>query len=209
MLFDYRPQNAKASKEGLLQEAIKHSDECDGISKGMSWSQTRNNEPDKTGIGIAALKKAQALYVARNYAESRDCAVDAAGILAGYPNNRWWRMCCHDVASRCWAKLGDIARAEEHIEIAWNVFAQSDRNDHIRECELLRTEGIIAMADGRMDDAVLKLLDSLSFKTVHHLNNPCIEAAHLADLASAQLAAGRITDARKTLARAARVKVEW
>lgn len=100
LLYDRRPKNFRLTKDELLQQALGESAVARKYSLDAGYSHSRFTLHDMSGVGIAALKKAQALYAAKQYEQVLEPAEEAIGILAGYPNSRWWRMCCHDILAR-------------------------------------------------------------------------------------------------------------
>lgn len=157
-----------------------------------------------------ALKKAQALYAAKQYRQVFEPAEEAVGILAGYPNSRWWRMCCHDILARASAMLDDLNKAQEHLTKAEKIFNISNKDDRIRMCELLRTNGLIKLKEeNERSEAILLLQQSLLFRNKYKLKSPCVEWVHRIDLAKAQLEMGELSAARRTLADADRVRIDW
>ena len=99
--------------------------------------------------------------------------------------------------------------AKMQLVLARAAFEDSGKDDVVRACELDRTEGVIALAAENASLALELLGNSLDFRTVHRRVSPCVEIAHLSDLARAQLALSKVRAARTTLARAFKVKLEW
>jgi tetratricopeptide (TPR) repeat protein len=209
MLYDYKPQGIFIEKASLFSQAKDESERCKDFSTRTGPSPFRHTIQDESGVGIALLKKAQALYASMRFDDSKNAALEGAGILAGYPNSRWWRMCCHDLAARCSALLYDFALAEKHLGYARAAFDDSGKDDYVRDCELKRTEGIIMLRRGKVDEAIELLRQSLDFKTKYHCVSRCIEVFHLMDLANVLIANGQIKEAGKILARARKVSIIW
>jgi hypothetical protein len=158
--------------------------------------------PDESGMGIARLKMAQIEWYARKHQAALAHIPVAVGLLSGYPNSRWWRMCCHDVAARCHALLHQPKRAREHLRVAWEIFQNSCKTDIVRECELKRTEGLIALEDGGVEEALKWLESSLDFADQHGKDVPPILYSHLVDLARAYLVVGDLKSVAHTIERA-------
>jgi tetratricopeptide (TPR) repeat protein len=209
LLYDFHPKDCTLSRKALLCDAIKFADKCRKYSEHTGPSASRHTVSDKTGLGLAELKKAQAYSADRQYAKSSEYADKGVRLFAGFPNSRWWRMSCHDLAARSLAMLNDVLAARKQLAFARAAFEDSGKDDVVRACELDRTEGVIALAAGDAPLALELLKNSLSFRTVHRRASPCIEIAHLYDLANAQLALNKARAARTTLGRAFKVKLEW
>lgn len=209
MLYDFKPPGTIKEKTSLFSQAKEESEKCSYFSTHTGPSQCRHTIQDESGLGIACLKKAQALYALMQFEDSKNAALEGAGILAGYPNSRWWRMCCHDLVARCSALLREFKLAEEHLGYARAAFDDSGKDDYVRDCELKRTEGIIMLQRGKVDKAIELLRQSLDFKTKYHCISRCIEVFHLLDLSNALIANGQIKEAGKILARARKVSIIW
>ena len=210
MLFHHREKGRRnhPSKKELLDTALIAADESRKCS-GDFYSQSKHPLVDETGKGIALLKKAQARFIYHQYGGAHRDALRGAGILAGYSNSRWWRMSCLDLAARSLAMLGRCNEARKELRKAQNVFDDSGKDDCIRECELLRSEGLILLKQGRVEESIARHQDSLKFTKRKNVSSPCIELAHLSDLATAQLIAGDLSKAKATLEKAERVKISW
>lgn len=210
LLYDRRPRNFRITKDKLLHQALAESSSTHERSMDAGYSHSRFMLHDMSGVGIAALKKAQALYAAKLYRQACEPAKKAIGILAGYPNSRWWRMCCHDVLARSLAMLGDLDKAQEHLIKAEKIFNISSQDDRIRMCELLRTKGLIKLQkENEKSEAISLLQQSLQFRGKYKLKSPCVEWVHRIDLAKAQLEMADLSAARKTLALATTIKIDW
>jgi tetratricopeptide (TPR) repeat protein len=209
LLYDYRPRDSEVTREALLDEAVEAAKSCRQYSEDPGPSISRHTVSDKTGLGIAELKLGQAYYAAQQYSFSSDCATKGAGLLAGFPNSRWWRMSCHDLAARSLAMLNEVPSAKRQLNLAISAFEDSGKDDIVRECELIRTQGILSLADGKPRAAIELFQKSLDFKTIHHRTSPYIEVAHLSDLAQAQLALGELRQVMTTLRRALKVRIDW
>lgn len=136
--YDQRPDAGNLpTKDALYHAAVRYAESCDSISR---WIQdcTDAQEPDRTGCGVAKLKLAQAHFAFGKYHETVKVANEAAGLLTAFPNNRWWRMCCYDLAARAQIKIrGDkLSAAEKSLEMAKGLWEGSSKEDSVRECEL-------------------------------------------------------------------------
>jgi tetratricopeptide (TPR) repeat protein len=121
------------------------------------WRELGN----KTGVGIAQLKLAQAALAASRYEVATSEATHAASVLAAYPDHRGWRMSAHEVAARSLACGGHREGAKRELEIAQKLFDAAGRDDRLREAELICTRGIVSLQVGDVHDAVKYLRASL------------------------------------------------
>ena len=165
------------------------------------------DRPDESGMGIAKLKMAQVEWYARKYKAALAHIPMAVGLLSGYPNSRWWRMSCHDVAARSHALLHQPKKARENLDMAWKIFRDSCKTDIVRECELRRTEGLIALEEGGVEEAIKWLVSSLEFADKGGKDVPPILYSHLLDLARAYLVAGDLKSVQRTVERANNVSL--
>jgi tetratricopeptide (TPR) repeat protein/NAD-dependent SIR2 family protein deacetylase len=194
----------KSDIEAELNAGHRAATECYKISK---EKLPPSNRPDESGMGIAELKMAQLEWYARKYEVALVHIPEAIGLLSGYPNSRWWRMCCHDVAARCHALLHHPQKARKNLQMAWEIFQDSCKTDIVRECELRRTEGLIAIEGGSVEEAIKWLESSLDFADKHGKYVPPILYSHLLDLSRAYLIAGVLKSVHRIVERANNVSL--
>ena len=103
--------------------------------------------------------------------------------------------------------IGNLELAELHLGLAEKIFEDSGKEDHVRECELFRTRGLIAMGKGKFGEAVDFLLRSLQFVEKYHLKSPCIEFTHRIDLAKALIMHSQLSNAQNQLKLAEELRV--
>ncbi|MCA9125085.1 MAG: hypothetical protein KDB11_33145 [Planctomycetales bacterium] len=163
------------SVEDLYIHAISESKRCRDLSVKIMELKERKGRPDETGIGIAQLKRAQAMVASGKVDEAPRIALKAASILSAFPNNQWWRICCHDTAARAYALAGNLDDASQNLGIARAVAETSFRDDLVRYSQLQCTEGMIAFHGGRISDAIGCFENSVSNQS----DNAPVSAHHL------------------------------
>ena len=174
-LFARKPADESVTQDALLAEALRRAEETQRLSEELERPEERRGRPDKTGIGLAHLQRAQAYFAVGKFKPAHDAARIAIGVLAAHANNRWWLMTCHNVAARSLARLNQFNEAETQLAFAQKIWNDSCQNDPLRNCELKFTEGLIALEQRRFQDAVRLLGQSQSFEVF----SPCVMALHL------------------------------
>ncbi len=209
-LYDFRKKTTRITRQDLLKIALQEAKACREESEKQGFSPSSYTLRDETGIGVSYLKEAQAYYMAMEYAKACDSAEKAVGFFAGYPNNRWWRMCSHDLIARASIMIGDLQKALAHLESANDIFGvDSSQRDIVRKCELLRTKGLLRLKEGEITEALSLLESSLAFSKTNGLTSPCISWFHTVDLAKVYLEIGDVSMARTILTEAANIMIDW
>lgn len=205
LFFEMQPKSSTVSEEFLLETAIKASDNILMHSRNLEGLKSRFGKGDETGIGISFLKKAQVFYAARKYSLAFEPAIKGASILSGYPNNQWWRMTCHDYAAKSLARAGNPKEAQIQLKKAEDIWLASAKEDHIRQCELAFTKGLISQANNEINAAVKYYEESVSFEE----ESPCIKVFHLVKLASAYMELSRTKQAKETMNKLKSYTIHW
>jgi tetratricopeptide (TPR) repeat protein len=144
------------------------------------------------------------LLRARYFADAVAPAREAAALFAAYPNNRWWRMCSHDLAARSLAlsTSSNLEEANEELEKARDMWLASTKTDALRRAELACTTGIIAWSRKDYDRACSCFEESCAFDQ----ESPCILHHHLILSARAHAEAGYYAKSRELSSRAGQVR---
>jgi tetratricopeptide (TPR) repeat protein len=206
ILYHLRPKDRRCpTKEDLLAEAEASADECYRESQQDQETPRRFGLPDETGMGIARFKKAHALFVGAKYDECISNLEEAVAVLSGYPDSRWWRMCCHDLLCKVYAMRGELEKARPELAKATQIWKDSAEEDNVRRAELCFSEGLINFQSRKYALAQRFLEKSVSFKE----QSPCILAVHLKWLSMACLANDDINAASDAMTRAAGLEIHW
>jgi tetratricopeptide (TPR) repeat protein len=206
LFFARRPEGSgQLDRRDLLSAALTASGECQKYSENLRRVSNRYGEGDEIGIAVALLKKAQALYVAGEFEEALKSVRDGAARLAGYPDNRWWRMTCLDYAAKTLACLGRIEEAKIELEKAKGIWKDSEKDDIIRRCELSFTEGLIAFSGNDIETAIQLFRESVQFEET----SPCIKGAHLEKLGEALLRNHDTERAEAVMLSLKEIDIQW
>lgn len=206
--YKRRPDSSTYNREYLFDEAQKHAKKCIEFSREGRFAGV----VEEIGVGIGQLKVAGAHYAFREFEQAAAAARQGTRVLSRFPNSRWWLMCCHDIEARALAMLHKFDDANRLLTTAIRLFSeatQKESDDWVRRCEFYRTEGLILLQQGQVEEAVKALELSVGFVDKHGLSSPCIEATHRADLARAQICVGDIDGCEATLRKLKEIEIQW
>lgn len=177
-------------------KAMSYAERCIEISRTIK---------DFCGEGEGLLKRAQAYFYKGDYLHAAADAIEAANKFASFPNSRWWRMTCHDLAAKSNAHLNQIEEAKIQLRIAQEIWKSSSKEDSLRQCELSFTEGVIKNKDGEFEVSRNYLMDSLKFQRDE---SPCIYKVHLKEIINSDSVLGKYDDLKKHIKEFQSIKID-
>jgi len=198
-------QSSSDELQSMFDKAVAHAEQCEKASEDLRDCDEYLGRPDYTGTGIAILKKAQAELAIGLYAEAAQHAQEAGSRLAAYPNNRWWRMACHDTAARTFARLHNRTSAEREYRMAFDIWEDSSREDLLRNFELTCTRALIDMETGDLNGS-LKCFSQIAGYTSDSVPPKAVYLFYYLEAAARAHDRSLITE---LLGKMSKLKVKW